>query len=195
MTKDPSVTYVETDLPEMLREKADLVRDLLSAENATRANLRFLEVDALSDEQLRKAANLTQGNLTVAQEGIFVYMPRQDQKRVAQNVLVILRERGGTWITDVSLKSEMMQHLDPKRAEMVGTLQKEININLYDNAFADDAEVKSFFKSAGFSIEDKINLLETKDSLVSPARTGTDQERLESLLGTRFIYLLRPTKA
>ena len=152
-------------------------------------------MNALDDEQLRKAASLTKGDLIIAQEGLFIYMPRQDQKEVAQNVLGILKDRGGVWITDVSLKSELRLHLYPKRDAMVGTLQKEINVSLHDNAFADDAAVKSFFESEGFSIEDKINLFEMKDSLVSPARTSADLELSKSRLETRYIYLLRPTKA
>jgi O-methyltransferase involved in polyketide biosynthesis len=191
MTEDPSVTYIETDLPEMLREKADLAHDLLLEENMIRPNLHFLAVNALDDGQLRKAVSLTNGELTIAQEGLFVYMPRRDQQKVAKNILGILRERGGAWVTDVSLKSEMEQRLDPKRATMVDTLQKEININLQDNAFADGTEVESFFKNAGFSIEDKINLFDMKDSLASPARTNSDQEQLREILETRFIYLLR----
>jgi O-methyltransferase involved in polyketide biosynthesis len=191
MTKDPSVTYIETDLPEMLYEKIDLVRDILRKENESRPNLHFLDADALNCEQLRKAASLTEGELTIAQEGLFVYMPRRDQKRVAENVFEILHERGGMWITDVSLKSEMTQHLDEQRIGMVSAIQKEININLQDNAFADDAEVKVFFEGEGFAIEDRLNLFDIRDSLVSLGKTGASQWQLKAMLETRFIYLLR----
>ena len=191
MTEDPAVVYVETDLPEMLREKTDLARDLLQQEGVMRPNLHFLEVDALDYEQLKKAANLADGEIAVVQEGLFVYMPRQDQRKVAQNVRSVLRDRGGAWITDVSLKSEMTQHLDAKRKAMVGAIQQEANISLQDNAFADDTEVKSFFEQEGFSIAEKLNLYDMKDSLTSPARIGSDPGQLKAMLGTRFIYLLR----
>ncbi len=194
MTEDSAVTYVETDLPEMLHEKADLIRDVLGAQNVVRTNLHVMEVDAVNREQLQEAVNLTSGEITIAQEGLFVYMPRRDQEKVARNVLGILRDRGGAWITDVALKLEMTQHRDSKRKAMVSALQQEININLYKNAFADDAEVQSFFESTGFFIEDKVNLFDMKDFLVSPLRVSSDQNQLKAMLGTRFIYLLRAVK-
>lgn len=191
MTEDRAVTYVETDLPEMNSEKQALIRDIFEQDRIARPNLHFIAADALDAEQLQRAANLTKGELTIAQEGLFVYMSRRDQERVAQNVWEILRAREGAWITDVFLRSEMIRRPDAGREATIKTLQQEAGIDLQNNAFADDEEVWSFFKHAGFSIADKINLFDIKDSLVSPQNVALAPEQLKAALETRFIYLLR----
>ena len=191
MTENQAMTYVETDLPEMNGEKEALVKDILEQEKVVRPNLHFIAADALDGAQLQAAANLINGELAIAQEGLFVYMSRQDQEKVAQNVWNILRVRGGVWITDVSLKSEMVRRFDASREATVKTLQQEAGINLQNNAFADNGEVEAFFERAGFSIAGKVNLFDLRDSLVSPQKTALAQEQLKVVLETRFIYLLR----
>jgi O-methyltransferase involved in polyketide biosynthesis len=191
MTENPAITYIETDLPEINGEKQALIKDILEQEKITRPNLHFIAADALDAQQLQAAADLTKGELAIAQEGLFVYMSRQDQEKVAQNVWNILRARGGAWITDVFLRSEMIRQFDPNREATIKTIQQEAGINLQSNAFADNEEVESFFKRAGFSIADKINLFDLKDSLVSPQNVALAPEQLKAALETRYIYLLR----
>ena len=98
---DPSLTYVEMDLPGVIQDKQRIV-DALVAHGAipARPNFHLAVGDALSLPDLRAAAgHFAAQPAAVVNEGLLHYLDRAQRAALAGNVRALLERFGGVWIT------------------------------------------------------------------------------------------------
>lgn len=156
MTKDPDVVFVATDLEEILETEMAISERLLSRESTIRPNLHYAVANALDMDSLSSAAAPLDDTkpLAVITEGLLPYLDQKEKKSLAENVHRLLQDRGGIWIaSDVHTRRFVQeagkQEGTRKRMERIS---RAVNRDIANNVFADDDELKRFFRDAGFRI-------------------------------------------
>lgn len=153
-TKDAGITYLETDLPGMVEEKRAVIERVFGF---VPSNLRFKAANALSEQDLRAAADsLPLGPIAFLNEGLLQYFGQHDKVVIAANIRTVLVERGGAWITtDIVRKPDFLGAFaaNDYRTRIRTILQEETGCDMAELAFESFEEAESFFKEAGFSVE------------------------------------------
>jgi O-methyltransferase involved in polyketide biosynthesis len=139
------VTYVDTDLPDMIATKRELVAALcpsvppgyrLEALDATDATAMTALVDSLPA-----------GPLTIVNEGLLVYLGEAEKTALCATILGVLRARGGAWVTaDIYVRTEQTMYRDAATREFLAKHDVDAN------KFADYAAAEAFFTARGFAI-------------------------------------------
>lgn len=193
MTKDPSVTYMETDLPAVLHQKQALVSRLLADLGETRANLHFCEANVLEVEQLLSASETLSGRIVVVSEGLFQYLKRGQKIVVAKNIKQVLIAKGGVWVTPDFLtqasQNEMLK--GPKIKDDLRRLSGSTGADMEINAFTDARDISDFFEEVGFGAEE-FDFSSMLEKLSSIDRSGANLKQVRTILETRKIRILRP---
>ncbi len=150
MAAREDVVYVDTDLPELVAIKSDLVAHLHPEPLV--GTLRVQALDALDADAFRRTVQeMPAGEVAVLHEGLLMYLGDDEKKRLAASVREALLECGGAWITaDVYVRSET--HL--WREESVKKFLADHRVE--ENKFADWAAAEAFFTSNGFSVEHRL---------------------------------------
>jgi O-methyltransferase involved in polyketide biosynthesis len=154
MAENPTIKYVECDLPSMLQQKQKLIAELFpTAINGEMPNLQFCVASILDIEQLRLAASkLGNGPIGVVTEGLFNYLTPQERMAAAKNVHALLMEHKGVWIvTDLT---RVFKPSDTKATELKERISAMTGFSPTTGCFASVAEARKFFEGFGFRVHD-----------------------------------------
>ncbi|MBE9171495.1 class I SAM-dependent methyltransferase [Pleurocapsales cyanobacterium LEGE 06147] len=155
MSKNPNITFVESDLPAMIDLKKQLVMQLIGK----RPNLYFEAIDATSrPSQFPIHANYLRKDERVAIicEGLLLYLTFSEKEQISANIRDMLQQYGGVWITpDISTKENWykMQENKPKSQRMVQTISEKTGRSIIDNSFDDREHARQFFVEQGFCLK------------------------------------------
>ena len=186
---DPSLSYVEVDLPDVVKEKRAIIEEVGVA---VPANLTIVEGDALSEDDVRKAiAGFDAAKpLTVVNEGLMRYLTFDEKTVLAQTVHKLLSEYGGVWVNpDISLRQALAREDVVARGHTKG-LKQTTGIDIDKNVFEDEQHAKEFFEALGFAVE-RHSFLEVTDQLVSPERLGMSAEEVQKLNEPCVAFVMR----
>jgi len=186
MTENPEVVYVSTDLPQILEEEKSIVEAILLKGNDRRPNLHFEVANALDRGSLLRVAAAFEKNrpIAVLTEGLFPYFDREEQSALASNVHDVLDQYNGIWVaTDVRTKRyfEAAIRLDETGQKRRETIASSTGSDFERNLFADENDVRCFFGTAGFQMEE-FPYSDPDDPLSSVKQLGLSQEETESAL-------------
>lgn len=150
MTAHANVTYFDTDLPEMIALKKDLVPRLHS--DPLIGTLRVAALDALDANAFRDLVKaLPSGEIAVIHEGLLMYLDENERTRLAATIRETLLARGGAWMTaDIYVRSET--HL--LRTAAIEKFLAEHKVE--ENKFADWTAAETFFDRNGFTIAKRL---------------------------------------
>jgi O-methyltransferase involved in polyketide biosynthesis len=183
MTRDPALTYVETDLPDLTAEKRALVDELRREHGIVdHGNLHLVSANALdADELASAAAHLRPGATTaIVCEGLLQYLERGEIETVAGNVRALLDSYPGVWLTpDFTLRTEAAPPTEQRRrfrALVEGATERK----MYAGSFADADELDGFLASIGFSAR-LIHQLDLVPRVTSMERVGLPPSLLERM--------------
>ncbi|MBV9109645.1 MAG: hypothetical protein JO306_09595 [Gemmatimonadetes bacterium] len=192
MTRDPAITYVETDLPVLTDEKAGLVAELRQDHHLPdHGNLHLVAANALDGGELAAAAGrLRPGARTaIVTEGLLLYLSREEMETVACNVRDLLGRFPGAWITpdfpiraDVGDVSERQRRF---RDIIAGATERR----MYDNAFADAGELARFLSNLGLSAE-TVMQADLAPDLVSPGALGLADSLVATLRSRLRLWIV-----
>ena len=150
----PSTTfYLDTDLPEIITVKADLVAKLHT--EPLLGTLRVQALNVLDETAFRATVEaMPAGPIAIANEGLLVYLDAEEKARLAANVRAALQARGGAWLTaDVYVRHPL------GAAPTVGygrsrkfLEQHRVEENKFDSWHA----AEQFFNAHGFSVTNKL---------------------------------------
>jgi O-methyltransferase involved in polyketide biosynthesis len=196
MTSDPSMKYIETDLPESHEERVELRRLLETEGNLRpRPNLMFAPVNVISPTEMAGlAAHLAPGQpVAIVNEGLFQYFSMDEKKAAALNIFSLLKKFGGIWLTpDLDVKEDagiqkMWTH--PQLVKVMTFIMSQTERNLMTSAFENVAQVKKFFSDLGFEITSAPQI-DGSFHLSSVERVGNSPEQLEALKKSRLLWTL-----
>lgn len=190
MTEDHSLKYVEVDLPEMARNKRQIVERVSFRTNLERPNLYIEAGDALDlDSLLSAAEHFEKRPISIVNEGLMRYLNFEQKAAVARNVHALLEKFGGAWITpDITLKRVIdheQESEDNRKKVMVLS-----GIDIENNSFNNEKEAKLFFENLGFKIE-RHGFSEASPQLTSPRKLGLTPGEVQKLLQDPVVFVMR----
>ncbi|MCE1197526.1 MAG: class I SAM-dependent methyltransferase [Marinilabiliales bacterium] len=146
------VHYIDTDLPEMMATKQQLLAELRLGMDQPVGELEMLPLNALDEEQFHSVvARFGEGPIAIVNEGLLMYLNRSEKERLCRLIRDILKKRGGYWITaDIYLRNQE-QKFDLKLDESTKAFFAQHNLE--ENKFGSFEEATSFFQEMGFVIE------------------------------------------
>lgn len=189
LSKDPSYHYVEFDLPAITKQKEEIARIL----GGQRANLTFRSGNALDPHDLEEAVKFFDKAkpLIITNEGLLRYLNMEEKAIVAKNVLSILSDFEGVWITpDITLRKVLLADRLATDGQ-VDKIMKDTGVDMSKNRFETAEEAQKFFENLGFSVE-RYGFDEMASELVSPQRLGLSKEQTTQLLESPELCVMRP---
>ncbi len=184
-------TFLETDLPEMLVEKIKMTGKILAGK--ARGNLQLLSVNAVNDRDFRGIdAFFDEGPIMVLNEGLLPYLDHEEKNKVAQNILRLLKKRGGVWITpDVSSNDRIKElaQLDPKIGQVIQTISGRTGRDLQNNSFGSMEEAERFFTNIGFKLT-KFNQRDLVPKISSLDKVEVDKKKLDAMTEHGSVWVM-----
>lgn len=190
MADDPSVNYVENDLPEMLEQKKTVLS--IMGKKAPK-NLHLEAGNVLKMEDLRVATRFFDKKLPIAviHEGLLRYFTFAEKETVARNVRTLLGEFGGVWITsDIDVTPQATPH---QPGGVTDQIRKITGIDIVKNDFKTLDEAILFFEKFGFSVEIH-PYTEMEGELVSTARLKLTPKQVKEGLERSYVFVMRLRK-
>jgi len=195
MSKNAEINYIETDLPDMLRQKQDVLEKLLKKENRQLpTNLHFSELNVLDKESfLRAVAKFPEGPIAIGHEGLLAYFSHEEKQKMAEIIHPILVQRGGVWITSDIYTYEDLNNLkiDGPHNEAMNELKTRTGRDYMANTFVDLDAAKNFFGNLGFDFV--IRTIGEVAGGIASDKIGLDEESVKKQLSIK-IWELRPKK-
>ncbi len=191
LSQNPEITFIESDLPGMVQQKQQLVRQLIGE----RSNLHFLPIDATTNLNSLLLNDYFQADqpVTILCEGLLVYLRFAEKQQVFANVRDILQTYGGVWITsDLAIKvgtellkpdDSLMKAINQKISSLTGGRTST------EDEFEDLDHVKHFAQEQGFQVEE-FTMLEALNELKSVSALGLDQELIKKVLTVLRVFAL-----
>lgn len=184
LTRDPHVTYVATDLPEMLGTCQRLMRETPELrEAAQRPNVVFEAFDLLADtDDDSVLRHFSSGPLAIVNEGVLGYFTREEKVRVALRVRRMLERLGGAWITpDFATRSALAAAEAPATKRAHAAIARATGRAFADHAFESEDELEAFLVGLGYSLETR-PMIDGSFALASPEPSSGPLDASGSLL-------------
>jgi O-methyltransferase involved in polyketide biosynthesis len=191
VTQNPSVTYVESDLPEMLAQKRSLIKELIG----DRPNLHFEVIDATQrPNSFPIGADYLDDDKPIAIlcEGLLGYLTFAEKERLFANVRETLQHYGGVWITSDFVTKERRQPLleaIPAMRQLNESISANTGRSLNDNSFDTIEHVKQFTAEQGFQATEH-SFLEIFDDLCCINRLEIDPDFVKRILAASSVFAL-----
>ena len=194
--------YVGTDLPELLNESSDVLRRVATRHNISTKNIHLQPANVLEKEQLENAIEHFEGNpFGVCNEGLLMYLSRDEQAIMAGHIKNYLNEFGGSWVTpDISSLEQMEQSLSRYPTEIrqiaesvILGISNQTGRNIKDSYFPTEKEAEQFYTELGFSIE-KFPFYDGNGLSTSELIPESLRPRILDSLLNRQAWILKPRK-
>lgn len=95
--KYPKINYIETDLPDIIKIKEEIIKAI----GLNLPNLFFKSANALDAASVKKIIFRSKpgSKVVIYCEGLLSYFDDTEKVKIAKIIISILEERGGVWIT------------------------------------------------------------------------------------------------
>ncbi|HPT30069.1 MAG TPA: class I SAM-dependent methyltransferase [bacterium] len=193
MSKDNNFNYVEVDLPSVISEKEQIIKEIAEDHNfPIPNNLHFAPANVLNFAELEEATSHFDKTkpLAIINEGLLRYLTLEEKAQVGKNIHRLLEKYGGAWITsDISLRKIFSQ----ENTIMAGYVEKISELtgkDIVGNRFETEREAQDFFENLGYSIE-RHSFMEVLGDLVSPNNLKLSETQVESVLEDAVVFVMR----
>ena len=184
-TDDPSFTFIETDLPEMIREKGTIVKKIVGE----RKNLYLEEADALDlDSLIAATRHFKPSPIAIVAEGLLRYLNFDQKATVAKNVHALLEKFDGFWVT-LDIATAAPSHYDREHGHQAGVLRLS-GIDLEKNKFENTESGQKFIEDLGFTVR-RVPSLEVLEELESPRALHLSMDEVKVLLKGRETFVMK----
>jgi O-methyltransferase involved in polyketide biosynthesis len=157
ITSEKDIHYIDTDLPEIIASKKELMEALDHGNVQANGRLELLPLNALDGGQFRSIINrFSEGPVVIVNEGLLMYLDNGEKESLCAIIHDILKERGGYWITaDIYVKGSpgrfKLDFDDKTRAFFE-------RHNVEENKFQSFEEAMEFFRRMGFTIDKEADM-------------------------------------
>lgn len=194
MSKEDNFNYVEIDLPSVISEKKEIIKEISKNNNfKIPDNLHFEAGNVLEFRNLENATKYFEKSkpITIINEGLLRYLSFQEKAKVAENIHRLLEKFNGVWITsDVSLRkvfskeNKIMNEYVQKISELTGK-------DIVSNRFETEEDARKFFENLGFLIE-RHSFMEVKNDLVSPQKINLQDSQVKEQIEDAVVFVMKP---
>jgi O-methyltransferase involved in polyketide biosynthesis len=174
------VYYLDTDLPDVIAEKKDLMMVLENGDIQPKGKMELLPLNALDEKEFQKATDkFPEGPVVIVNEGLLMYLDLGEKEQLCRIIHKILESRGGYWITaDIYIRKPQENH----RIKLNERTKKFSDQHrLEENKFTTFREAEEFFKKMGFSIDKEASIGHSKLSSLPYLLKNMSSEELGKL--------------
>ena len=93
---EKGMQYIGCDLPAVINDFSPIIDSMTSDEQ--KKKIRFQIVDVTNYESMKAAADMADGPVCIATEGLTVYLTADENRQLGLNIRRILSEKGGCWL-------------------------------------------------------------------------------------------------
>lgn len=157
--ENPEFTYLESDLPDIIKAKKTIVEDVYKSKKVKRNNHKFIEADVFNDDLSEKFSSLLNKNekSVVITEGLTIYYDMEHLKKIFTNIAKLLKDNGGgVYITDIYHEEDLKRNFFNNKVMSwaVKLMRTEFRSDI-DNS----EEGESFLRECGFDYVESVNPL------------------------------------
>ncbi|MEH1905638.1 MAG: class I SAM-dependent methyltransferase [Nostoc sp.] len=191
MSSNPNITFIESDLPQMIRCKQQLIQQLVGEH----PNLHFIEIDATKrpSEFCKSTPLLKAGQpVMILCEGLLTHLTLVEKQLVCANVREILHSYGGVWITPDFIDIATLVRSQQDDSDLQKLLQTVTNLtgrSLVNNNFGTLDLARQFVYEQGFCVTEH-SMLNVIDELSCLEILGIDPEVVRKMLATQSVFAL-----
>ncbi len=193
-TTDSDLVFIESDLPLMISQKANLVNSLIGE----RPNLKFFPVDITSTtNQLTDCKQYLSLNkpITFLCEGLLMYLSHPQKQQVCKNVRELLQIYGGTLITSDFVTVAALNRRKQISSELGQISQMVSRLSdrpIGETYFQDSAQIDDFIAAQGFSC-DPVAVLDLirLDQFTCLKPLQINLETAAAILADAYVYCLK----
>lgn len=162
MALHKAITYIDTDLPEFISNKKQLVERLIKEKQLQLKGRLYMEpLNAMDEAQFDQVVQLLPpGPVTIVNEGLLVYLNTEEKTQLSATIHRLLKERGGYWVTgDVYIKRDMRHLLGQPQDAFDEQLTKFLEEHrIEENKFESYEAALDFFTHCHFTVKRRINI-------------------------------------
>lgn len=170
LAAERAVNYIDTDLPELIVTKQRLIDALVNGQGAESANgqsgapangqpvplrghYELLPLNALDTTAFQTIVNsFKPGPIIIVNEGLLMYLGKEEKQQLCQFIGKILRERGGYWITaDIYIRHSMPDDPELEQGDTLKEFLKQHKVQ--ENMFESFDEATQLFADAGLVLD------------------------------------------
>jgi len=148
---DKDVHYIDTDLPEVVAVKQNMIAQL-QLDKGVKGRFELLPLNALDTSAFNDVINrFDAGPIAIVNEGLLMYLNPEEKKQLCSTIHSTLRKHGGYWITAdiyVKLPADTSINLPKSKSEAAFMTQHNVEENKFDSYEA----AKVFFEEQGFEL-------------------------------------------
>ncbi len=191
MSSNPNITFIESDLPQMIGCKQQLIQQLVGE----RPNLHFIEIDAISrpNEFWKSTSVLKAGQpVMILCEGLLTHLTLVEKQLVCANIRDMLHSYGGVWITPDFIDTGSLVRSQQDDSDLQKLLQTVTNLtgrSLVNNNFGTLDQARQFVYEQGFRVIEH-SMLNVIDELSCLGILGIDPEVVRRMLAAQSVFAL-----
>lgn len=151
-TTRKDVHYIDTDLPDMIAVKKEMVDRLEQGRSERKGRLELLPLNALDEAAFKQAVSrFDDGPVAIVNEGLLLYLNTEEKEKLCRIIYDVLKERGGYWVTaDIYLKVAN-RNVNMSLDDSIKRFFEEHNVEA--NRFESFEEAENLFQRMGFTID------------------------------------------
>jgi O-methyltransferase involved in polyketide biosynthesis len=145
------IHYIDTDLPEVIATKHDMI-DQLQLDKGLKGRFEMLPLNALDEQAFNALVDtFDAGPLAIINEGLLMYLNLEEKKQLCKTIHVILKKRGGCWITaDIYPKRTAQEITQMPKSSSEASFMEQHNVE--ENKFDSFEAAERFFSEQGFEL-------------------------------------------
>jgi hypothetical protein len=156
-----SITYIGTDLPDILSESSLILNSIASRLGISKEKFHFQPCNVLNKDEVYKSVSKYENyKVAICNEGLLMYLNMQEKATMAENVREILLQSNGAWITtDIVTRNSRRDLFDSLKSDqkdlvksVFGDISNQVGRDVIENDFPSEAEAFNFYKTLGFDI-------------------------------------------
>ena len=193
--------YVGTDLPDMHAESSAIIKRIAARDCVPIASLHLQAANVLDKQELEDAAAYFNGErFVVCNEGLLMYLDREEKARMAKILHGILLKSGGCWMTtDIVfriIRESIATLFGPQAKEAIRPALKKImdqtGRDILANDFDDKSKALRFYEDLGFVVEEFP--MYGGDYVLSTAARLRDsfRDRFLDILSSATVWIMTP---
>lgn len=154
--------YTGTDLPGILAEVRPVLLRIAAAHALPVQQLHFHAANVLHKEALQEAmAHCSNGKTGVCNEGLLMYLNREEKAIMATHLRALLAQADGCWVTTDILFTRLREQLlalqgvdvEKQVSCLLEQVSQRVGRDIGGNDFADEQEAQRFYQGLGFLVE------------------------------------------
>ena len=192
------INYVGTDLPDVVNVLNDYAPNFIK--NDMKKYVNFKVADASNHKEMINAAKGFKGKICIVEEGLLMYLSREQQKAMLKNIHDILKKNGGCYVTSDFVAGKIFMSSNRtiygnEDALIIGKETQKLYENLShilfnDTMFKSTEEAVKFIEDQGLKVEMRPLFKKTPDIRSIRDLNNRDIANINTMTQQKLLWII-----